>query len=523
MADHKLPTSWREVLDELGISAESAEADDASASAYAIFSSFSTRGFVRATALPGGEETRLRVQLAIPTDGFSADSVLGAIRREFSETFGGSWSVAARDPDWELEGTLRELSDKAAFSQGMSRLESLAEVASANDLSAAPWLSERIEGGGATASSGGESTAGSPASDGASTREPTAKEEGSSGASAEVFESIGDGEAGGAAERSPTAMLDGVGLGAYEIQRIDERVEIRVTLDAQLPLADREHLGRALAHALGTRYDLAPRPMQADDTPSSGDHSEVGLTVEPADTGISGSLSVDEIEERLGEYFDRLERFDELGVKLADFLGIGGESETSFSRSRDAAPDRRRGSTRREEERESQTEQASAERRDPGERGGAERNEAASEDADRSKRPGPGDDRRREDQEKQPETGFVLGVDESDADTEIDAGKISPETGLKTGDYRDPRLMREDATTSLVDVVLRHPGYAEEKMGHNLSILLSVDYPDAMDLVENAPRVIAWGVARERGMNFKSVIEKAGGKVVLVEPGSLSE
>jgi hypothetical protein len=55
-------------------------------------------------------------------------------------------------------------------------------------------------------------------------------------------------------------------------------------------------------------------------------------------------------------------------------------------------------------------------------------------------------------------------------------------------------------------------------MAHNLGILLDVDFTDAMELVQDAPCLIAWGVGRERGLRFKRVIENAGGKVVLVEP-----
>lgn len=97
------------------------------------------------------------------------------------------------------------------------------------------------------------------------------------------------------------------------------------------------------------------------------------------------------------------------------------------------------------------------------------------------------------------------------------------EGSLRAKDFTDPRLKRADATTPLVDVVLRHPGYAERATTQALGILLSVEHHRARALVEGAPCVIAWGVGREQAQTLKMVVEGAGGKIVLVEPGTFGQ
>ena len=111
---------------------------------------------------------------------------------------------------------------------------------------------------------------------------------------------------------------------------------------------------------------------------------------------------------------------------------------------------------------------------------------------------------------------------ESDSEQVVLAlGGPAPGTGeLQPGRFDDPRLRAPEATTQLVDVVLRHPGFSERRIGQVLSILLSVNYSQALELAAQAPCVIAWGMGRERAMTFKNVIEGAGGKALLVEPNT---
>lgn len=93
------------------------------------------------------------------------------------------------------------------------------------------------------------------------------------------------------------------------------------------------------------------------------------------------------------------------------------------------------------------------------------------------------------------------------------------DAALKPGDFEDTRLREADTNEALVDVVLRHPGYSDRRVGQVISILMSIEYHAALQLMNNAPTVIARGVAADRGASFKEVIERAGGLVQLTAPG----
>lgn len=90
---------------------------------------------------------------------------------------------------------------------------------------------------------------------------------------------------------------------------------------------------------------------------------------------------------------------------------------------------------------------------------------------------------------------------------------------LKPGDFDDARLSEPDSAASLVDIVLRHPGYSDRRVGQVLSILLSVEYHRALQLMGASPLVIAHGVAYSRAETLKRVVESAGGKIQLTDPG----
>ena len=135
-----------------------------------------------------------------------------------------------------------------------------------------------------------------------------------------------------------------------------------------------------------------------------------------------------------------------------------------------------------------------------------------------------------EDADENEETVLFVDDAESDAEDDADQGEVvfggeplAEDAPLESGRYDDERLKRPDATTALVDVILRHPGYSDRSIGQVLSILLSLDYAACLEIAERAPTVVTWGVARERALTMKTVIEGAGGKVVLVEPGTFGE
>ncbi len=93
---------------------------------------------------------------------------------------------------------------------------------------------------------------------------------------------------------------------------------------------------------------------------------------------------------------------------------------------------------------------------------------------------------------------------------------------LEAGRYDDPRLKMVDSDAGLVDVVLRHPGYSDRRVGQVLTILLSIEYHEALTLMNAAPCVIAVAVAASRAASIKSVVEGAGGKILLTDPGHFS-
>ncbi len=89
---------------------------------------------------------------------------------------------------------------------------------------------------------------------------------------------------------------------------------------------------------------------------------------------------------------------------------------------------------------------------------------------------------------------------------------------LKPGVFDDPRLSQPQSTEPLVDVILRHPGYSDRRVGQVLSILLSIAYHDALRLMQASPVVIARAVANARALRMQEVIEGAGGKIQLTDP-----
>ena len=138
-----------------------------------------------------------------------------------------------------------------------------------------------------------------------------------------------------------------------------------------------------------------------------------------------------------------------------------------------------------------------------------------------------GSQAQRQTTETEAPTHILVAADDEPAEEEdavvFAAPPLEPDAPLEAGRHDDERLKRSDATTALVDVVLRHPGYSDRNIGQVMSILLSLDYASCLEIAARAPAIVAWGVARERALTMKTVMEGAGGKVVLVEPGAFGE
>lgn len=104
------------------------------------------------------------------------------------------------------------------------------------------------------------------------------------------------------------------------------------------------------------------------------------------------------------------------------------------------------------------------------------------------------------------------------ADAEEVVFSAVEEGPLKAGNFDDARLKEPQSTSNLVDVVLRHPGYSDRRVGQVLSILLSIEYFAALRLMQASPIVIARAVANSRALTMQEVIEGAGGKIQLTDP-----
>ena len=508
MAD--LPDSWNSVLSDLGLEAKPAEAPtDTAGDWFELYASFQTRGFVRALAAQNGDKTHLRLQLAVPTGEHADGEVRDRILRAFAEAVGGDWNVVSEDPEWLLTGHLNGSLDEAQLGRWLRRVEDLADLSETGEIDEIDWLAEPKD---SSDEQEDEEVSADPVEETPADSAPKSSESDVSGG---LFESIGDDTPSsglGRDDSQVSGLIEEARLADFDVWTTDETVCARFRVDVDLPEADREELGRALAHALRARYDLAARPLPPQTKADEG-ATAIRLEVTPSEGGISGALSLDEIGEDVESYFERLARFDEHGVRLANFLGIDGDDSgssgsTAGSRSRKASATRRKRGSGRTGSRSAPTDSSES---------GRERTARRSES--RRSRSTP---RQRDEPAADADGSVVLDLGGGSDDASPDSAAPEGEGELKAGNYRDPRLLREDAETSLVDVVLRHPGYAERKMGHNLSILLSIDFPDAIELVEAAPSVLAWGVSRQRGLRFKRVIEDAGGKVVLVEPDSLT-
>lgn len=281
--------------------------------------------------------------------------------------------------------------------------------------------------------------------------------------SASAFETIGDG----------SSSEEGATIIATDVRRRDDALILGLGFSEVLPPRQIDALQDGLEAHIHTKFDAQVRPADEEvelDIPTS---ARTILTLRILLGGYPDGLSA--LSEELHSFLERLDKFSSLGVDLFEYLGVSDTVLDSHSTAPSPSLTGRTPSTGFD----------SAEPR---------RSELPSE---------PGND------------GFVF---------DFRASQQSPaRDSLHPGEFSDSRLQREDAETPLVDMVLRHPGYSDRRIGQVLSILLSIEYHDAINIAESAPCVIAWGLGRQRAHSFKEVIESAGGKVVLVEPGTFGE
>lgn len=258
---------------------------------------------------------------------------------------------------------------------------------------------------------------------------------------------------------------------SFQVDRRDQKLFVAIGFPQVLTPEQLEALHSGLGHHLHTKFDVQTRPLESDEFEdlelSPAVRTALCLELQPGEF----SEAISRLEREVQGFVDNLYKFSSYGVDLFEYLGVG---DTVLSSGRVKA---------------SESQPALSDERTL---------------SFRQRAPSSGEDG--------PE-GVVL-------DLEADAPSS---TSLKPGNYTDPRLQRDDAQTALVDLVLRHPGYSDRRIGQVLSILLSVEYHDAVEIAESAPCVIAWGLGQQRARSFKQVIESAGGKALLVEPGTFGE
>ncbi|MFB6265080.1 MAG: hypothetical protein ABEL76_15885 [Bradymonadaceae bacterium] len=533
MADPDLPEDWRDALETADIEPTPGEPPEDAPAGWSwveSHSSYGERGYLRALLGAETDEVRLHVEGALPSSDCDRSELRRAVFENLTAALETDWRRETLDHGWRLTAKVDADGPPDSFPDLLDRLDDLAEHVSADTTDPLPpsWpppTGPRPEGETSTIESPDESNSGS---DGTGDETPSG---GDRAPDDDALESIGRSGDTDPMETDARESFEDITFDNVDIESAGEdRALASIRLERRLSPRAAEQLARQLCHSIRSRRELSVRPLPADDERSDEvDATPLRIEARRASLGERPAADDRPAVEQLRTFFDRLERFQQHGFAPAEVLGIG-----------EPPP---------------QTEQT-------GSTGGPSRTPASESQTDAGgPADGPAPGGATNDREREPETSTPdLSVDgpapadsppapfdrssgappddsgsgpatRSDASDEVvldlngggEPSEPVTEAGLSPGHYTDPRLLREDATTSLVDVVLRHPGYADDRMAHNLSILLDIEFHDAKEIVETAPRIIAWGVSRRRGLQFERVIEDAGGKVVLVEPDSLTE
>lgn len=423
---------------------------------------FTRRGFLRVLVTPSAQHIGVHTQYAVP----GADSEYAQSLKGYLNTLSGAnWSSETTNSPWTLSAEGISLAKAKAVIEAFLRVAD--HIAAAEDGARASVLADEF-------GSGPKKEYEAPAK----SVDPV-----DSNTSSNPFETIGNGSSSESpslkadTERDSSAT-DNPGLQAFRVAVRDGVIHADIDLKEK-PTKDAESsLLAAFAQALPIRFDVVLLAGDFADAKSLKNSvpASIKLMMRSNIETETGEIAGD-----LGRYFERIKKFNDFGLPLVEALGgksaVGDKKPVSRA-ARPAEPER-------------------ISRHSFGAAVAPMSNEAAT--------------------ESNASGNVVLSFGGGALDVE----DITSDA-LRPGDYTDPRIRRDDATTPLVDVVLRHPGYSDKSMRQVLSILLDVSYFDATKLIERAPCLIAWGISQERAAEFKSVIENAGGRVTLVEPDSLS-
>lgn len=451
---------WKKAFDDLVLEIEETSGpDDDEATWFEAMARFARHSFARLLLSPGDDLLRLRLEAAFGPVDENPQDVATALAERLGKISQTKWSVASDEIPWILTATIGDDEDGE---QGVDHLRRLLL-----DL-----LKITDSFGEVTSSSQWLSILREPLSgedkDAAVARSNTEP----SGASS-PFEEIGAG----------AAAQDDATIEAFLVRKRKDSLLVALGFAQVLAPRQIDALEMGLESHLHTKFDVQVRPLDADDRgdvdfPAS---ARTILTLEISVGGYPSGLS--SLQDEVESFLERLEKFSSYGVDLFEYLGVG---DTVLEDAHQARAYRDRPSPS-EDEAES----------------------VMSFSHSRLQRPADRD-----------------AVDEAPGAVVLDlaAGAgVSSGDSLEPGNYTDPRIQRDDAQTPLVDLVLRHPGYSDRRIGQVLSILLSIEYHDALVIADSAPCVLAWGLGQQRARSFKEVIESAGGKALLVEPGTFGE
>lgn len=303
------------------------------------------------------------------------------------------------------------------------------------------------------------------------------------------FETIGAGTPEKSASTREEAPSAPPRITSHRLQLTPQALELELEVAPTQPHEVVAQLTRGLEKTLRTRFDVEASPLPQHVHEGK---SVLGLSLRPALTTAT-SKEMELLRDDLARYLQKLESFNKMGLALPELLNVTPEAPRTSPAS---------GRTPRTER--TTLVDIPSRRSEP--------TPATSATTSRSTEPQGGGE------------GIVLDLGGAssgaarDTDSPQQSGMPAASDALSPGAFTDARLRREDANTALVDVILRHPGYSDKNMSKVLSILLSIEYSKAQALIERAPCVLAWGTSNERGQTMKSVIEGAGGKVVIVEP-----
>lgn len=479
----ELPQTWKSTLEALGLETEQqAEPAGESNSWYQFAMRFTTRGFMLVYIRPQAERLMWRLECALPAPERADTFIKGMLAALEPMSAHNAHLITTGPPlifsaEFELD---IEQDQQRALGMLMLKIGDYLQAAEDNATASLPFAQQEA----APPAPASESSATAPATSSAfesigskppegSTTHPEAQpqpQQAKTSPVSSVFESIGTGEA------APTPEGQGFAprtcLARYELRPQQDTISLWIKLDHPLERHEHATLEQGLIKSLRIRFDVDPRPEFTREL------DELAMSLVPIMSTDTASMRA--IEEGLDRMFSRLVEFGRLGMDLFSALDLrAGQAkqrpETDFSERSTLVdvPSKR--------------------------------------DLSTLKRPAI-DQPHTSPQQEPSGAGVVLDLGPQRTTSSQDDGP------LKAGNFSDPRLKRSDATAPLVDVVLRHPGFSDKRIGQVLNILLSIEHSKALQLIEAAPCVIAWGISRERALTFKNVIEGAGGKALLVEP-----